>query len=848
MSAVGPIVKRAGMIALPVVLLAVAGWALRRELHGFHFRDLASGLAAIPAATLWAAAGATALDYLLLSLYDLLALRYAERKIPFGRVVFVSFIAYAFGNNVGMSLLSSGSVRVRLYSQWGLGSGDIAKVVAFTAAQLWAGLLPLAGIALIAGAPGPIPPAAARIVGVLAIAATVLYLVLASRRREYAVRGLAFRLPSLPLAIAQVVVSAADWALAGFVLYLLLPTVTPISFPSFLGLFIAAQVGGLASQVPGGVGVFDSIVLAALTPGIAAPEALSSLVAYRAIYYLAPFLAAFAMLVANELVVRREHVGRFLRGAHASFAPVVPWLAALAAVLAGAVLLVSGATPAETARLHVLRRWVPLAVLETSHLVGSLAGVALLLLARGLSRRLDGAWMLAVALLAAGAAASLAKGLDWEEATILLLLLLALLPFRRQFYRRSSLLDEPLTVSWLVAVGAILAGSIWIGDFAYRHVAYTGDLLFQFAFHGDVPRFLRASAIAVCALALYGIAVLLRPRAPEPDRPTEADLVRVRPLLDAARESSPHVALVGDKALLFSPAGDAFLMYGVEGRCWVSMGDPVGPEAAATELAWRLREISDRHGGWACFYQVGPADLPRYLDMGLSLFRLGEEAIVSLDGFSLDGSTRRPLRLAFNRAERDGLRFEIVPPAALGPVLPELRAISDDWLAGKNVREKGFSVGYFDERYLAEGPVALARVGGRLVAFANLWTAQSKAELSFDLMRHVSDAPRTTMDFLFVSLMLWGRDEGYRTFSLGMAPLSGLEDRALAPLWTKLGARLYRHGEYFYNFQGLRQYKEKFAPEWRPRYLAAPGGLRLPLVLANVAALVSRGLRGAVSR
>ncbi len=840
--------RRWATILLPAVLLAAAAWALRRELHGFHFRDLSRELAAIPRASLWAAAAATALDYLLLSGYDLLALRYAERKLPVGRVVFTSFIAYAFGNNIGLSLLSSGSVRVRLYSQFGLGAADIAKIVAFTAAQLWAGLLPLAGIALLAGAPGPLPRSVATGVGVAALLATGAYLVLAARSREYVVRGFAFRFPSLPLAIAQVIVSAADWALAAFVLYLLLPAHAPIAFPALVGLFIAAQVGGLASQVPGGIGVFDSIVLTALTPGIAAPIALSSLVAYRAIYYLAPFLVAFALLVANELVVRREHVGRFLRGAHASFAPVVPWLAALGAVIAGTVLLVSGATPAVAERLHLLRRWMPLAVLEISHLAGSVIGIALLVLARGLSRRLDGAWVLAVALLAGGAIASLAKGLDWEEATLLVVLLLALLPFRRQFYRRSSLLDEPFTASWLVAVAAIVGASIWIGEFAFRHVEISGDLLFRFGFHHDVPRFLRASAIAVSGLAVYGVVVLLRPRPPEPERPTEADFARARPIVDRAPESLPHAALVGDKALLFSPEGDAFLMYAIEGRSWVSLGDPVGPERAATELAWRLREMSDRHGGWACFYQVGPGALPRYLDMGLSLFRLGEEAIIPLDAFSLEGPERRPLRQAYHRGERDGLRFEVVPAELVPPLLPELRLISDAWLAEKNVREKGFSIGYFDERYLAEGPTALARVGDRAVAFANLLVSSTKAELSFDLMRHLPDAPRTTMDFLFVSMLVWGRAHGYRTFSLGMAPLSGLEDRALAPLWTKFGVRLYRHGEYFFNFQGLRQYKEKYAPEWRPRYLAAPGGLRLPLVLANVAALVSRGLKGVVAR
>ncbi len=833
---------------LPAALLAAAAWALRRELHGFHFRDLEAGLAAVPGATLWLAAAVTALDYLLLTAYDLLALRYAGRSLPAGRVLFTSFIAYAFGNSVGLSLLSSGSVRVRLYSQWGLCAADIAKIVAFTAAQLWAGLLPLAGIALLADAPGPLPRPVAHVLGALALLLVAAYLVLAARGRELTVRGIAFRLPSLPLAAAQVVVSAADWALAGLVLYLLLPAEAALGFPAFLGLFIAAQVGGLLSQLPGGVGVFETIVLAALTPAVTAPAALSSLVAYRIVYYLVPFLVAFAMLVANELVVRREHVGRVLRGAHASFAPVVPWLAALGAVVAGAVLLLSGATPAEVERLHVLRRWVPLAAIEAFHLVGSLVGTALLLVARGLARRLDGAWVLAVALLAAGVVASLVKGLDWEEATVLALLLLSLLPFRRQFYRRSSLLDEPLSAPWLLAAAATVAASIWVGTFAFRHVEYSRDTLLVFAVHADVPRFLRASVVGASVVALFGLASLLRPRAPEPDLPGPDELARARPLVDAAPESLPHAALAGDKALLFSPGDDAFLMYGVEGRSWVALGDPVGPPRAATELAWRLRELSDRHGGWACFYQVGPDHLPRYLDMGLALFRLGEEAIVPLADFSLEGSTRRGLRQAHHRAEREGLRFEVVPAEAVPPLLPELRRISDAWLAEKNVREKGFSVGAFDERYLCEGPVALARTDAGLAGFANLWTSASRAELSFDLMRHVPGAPRGTMDFLFVSIAEWGRAQGYRTFSLGMAPLSGLEDRMLAPLWTKLGARLYRHGEYFYNFQGLRQYKEKFAPQWRPRFLAAPGGLRLPVVLANVAALASRGLKGVVSR
>jgi phosphatidylglycerol lysyltransferase len=104
------------------------------------------------------------------------------------------------------------------------------------------------------------------------------------------------------------------------------------------------------------------------------------------------------------------------------------------------------------------------------------------------------------------------------------------------------------------------------------------------------------------------------------------------------------------------------------------------------------------------------------------------------------------------------------------------------------------------------------------------------------------------MDFLFVELTLWGKKEEYRWFNLGVAPLSGLETHAFAPLWNRLGSFIFRHGEHFYNFQGVRQYKEKFDPELEPRYLASPGGLKVPRILVNIASLISRGLRGVVTK
>jgi phosphatidylglycerol lysyltransferase len=115
-------------------------------------------------------------------------------------------------------------------------------------------------------------------------------------------------------------------------------------------------------------------------------------------------------------------------------------------------------------------------------------------------------------------------------------------------------------------------------------------------------------------------------------------------------------------------------------------------------------------------------------------------------------------------------------------------------------------------------------------------------------MRFGPDAPHGAMDFLFAELILWGQAQGYAQFSLGMAPLSGLEEHPLAPVWHRVGNLVFRYGEHFYNFSGLRRYKAKFVPVWLPRYLASPGGFALPRVLLDVSALISGGVRGLWSR
>ncbi len=188
------------------------------------------------------------------------------------------------------------------------------------------------------------------------------------------------------------------------------------------------------------------------------------------------------------------------------------------------------------------------------------------------------------------------------------------------------------------------------------------------------------------------------------------------------------------------------------------------------------------------------------------------------------------------------MTFRIIDRSEVDDWLSRLKDISDQWLGEKTTGEKGFSLGYFDETYLRHFDLAVVEQAGQAIAFANLWRGGDRDELSIDLMRYTPHAMHGVMEYLFVELMLYGHEQGYAWFDLGMAPLSGLTSHRLSPLWNRISHFTFRHGERFYNFQGLRAYKEKFDPVWTPRYLASPGGIATARILTDVATLISGGV------
>src|SRR5512134_1188138 len=283
----------------------------------------------------------------------------------------------------------------------------------------------------------------------------------------------------------------------------------------------------------------------------------------------------------------------------------------------------------------------------------------------------------------------------------------------------------------------MIGASIWLGLFSYKEVEYSHDLWWQFAFDADAPRFLRATFVVCIAAVAFAAYRMLRPAKPEPHLPQAEDMQRVRAVVERSPATQANLALLGDKRYLFSDSGRSFVMYGVQGLSWIACGDPVGDSREWPDLLWGFREMCDRHGGRVILYEVSSEILPLCIDLGLSMFKIGEEGRIPLSEFSLEGSARKNLRYVHRRAQKDGLSFEMRSKEDVASLLPELRRVSNAWLAQGRKTEKGFSLGAFVPDYLLNFPCALVRQGGAIVAFANVWCGAERGECSIDLMRHV---------------------------------------------------------------------------------------------------------------
>ena len=289
-----------------ILLLVFSIYILQKEIGRYSLNDIINGIRHISDRQLFFALCFAFADYLVISCYDLIAFHKLDRYLDLQRILFTTFITYAVSNTTGFTLLIGGAIRYRFYSLWGVPNKIIAKITALGNLTFWLGLSTLSGITFLVNPLQlprtlPIQTTAMQYLGIFALILVGIYLYLCWKRKSLKIKGKIFRFPKLTTSLGQITVFFLDWAFAAAVLYCLVPSYADKSYIQFFSIYLVAMAASIMSNIPGGIGVFETVIIFLLPESIFKPDILSSLLVYRSIRFLIPLAIALILICCFEL-------------------------------------------------------------------------------------------------------------------------------------------------------------------------------------------------------------------------------------------------------------------------------------------------------------------------------------------------------------------------------------------------------------------------------------------------------------------------------------------------------------------------------------------------------------------
>jgi uncharacterized membrane protein YbhN (UPF0104 family) len=615
-----------------VALLIGAIYIVQKEFRHLRLRDIEASLRDIPLRALAIGFVWTVLSYAVLTIYDRLGTIYAGHKVSYGRVAFASFCAYALSHNLGFAAVSGAAVRYRLYAHWGLTPIQIAKTVAFCSLTFGLGGMVLGG-AILFFEPTAVPffgqhlpLAVLYAAGALLWAIVIGYVTLSRILGTVRLFGHEIDLPGWRMAILQVVLATVDVAITASIFYALLPAAPHLTWPIFLGVYVASYTAGLAANLPGGIGVFDTAMLLGLDPYLSAPHIVGAIVVFRLYYYVIPLFLAGFLFTGNEILLRGggllrrvERLGAMQALARWSEPDFAVASATGLVALAGVMLLCLGILAPQPDFSWIDPDFAEMAN-QAGQFVPSLIGAGLIVLAIGLSHRVNLAWGATIFLLVLGAAFTASQGERLWIAGVLVVIAILVTPLRSCFYRHASLLSGPLQPSSAISLFALVICILALAGTRPRVHLLANNAWWAVVMSREVPNSLRLTVALAVALALIAIWRLLRP-----------GKVRWLPWDSAARQ---RLALLGGTippakadGMVLGEAERAGIPFRRYGRVLLGLGDPMGAEGDRVSAIWRLRDLAQQEGLDPAFWRAGPGLLKVYGDLGLTALPLGPDGL-----------------------------------------------------------------------------------------------------------------------------------------------------------------------------------------------------------------------------
>lgn len=520
------------------------------------------------------------------------------------------------------------------------------------------------------------------------------------------------------------------------------------------------------------------------------------------------------------------------------------WLLSVLVFTIGVINLVSAISPALPERISILREVLPLLLIHGSRHIVVLVGFLLILLARGILRRKKMAWNLAFILVLLSIVLHVMKGLDMEEATLAFLVIYVMILLRPRFKAGS---DIPTIKNAFILLGIVVLANLLygMGGFLYLGIREGIHLSLAAAFRetwqvmfsitsADSPfvhhmRFFQTSLWFTWEAGLIIFIIMLFQPVVYRHTGWLHGYLRARDLAEAyGRSSLVYFTLWQDKSYFFNESQTVYIAYAQISDVAVALGDPVGPDALIESTIKEFLNFCYINSWYPAFYQVLPDHLSIYRKLGLHTLHIGDEAIVDLQSFTMDGKKFKHLRNNSHRFAREGYCTVWYAPPLSDNLLISLQKVSDNWLVHQGGDEKAFSLGWFDANMIMQTSVLTVEdESGQVLAFANFVPMYQLDQASPDLMRYTQEAPAGIMDYLFVESMLHFKNQGLGGYNLGLAPLAHVGEEENSSVTEKAINLFYNN---FYNFKGLHNFKLKFNPRWEPRFLIYPNLAALPKI------------------
>jgi len=620
---------------LGVALLIGAIYVVQHEFRHLRLKDIGVAVDAIPRKSLVFSFTWTILSYFILTFYDRLGTIYAGHKVSYGRVAFASFCAYALSHNLGFAAVSGAAVRYRLYAHWGLTPLQIGKTVAFCSLTFGLGGMVLGGSILFLEPRAipffgqHLPHAALYGVGVLLWAVVLGYVTLSRAIKRIRILGHSIDLPGWRMAIVQVLLATVDVAVTATIFYALLPSAPGLTWLIFLGVYVASYTAGLAANLPGGIGVFDTAMLFGLAPYLSPPHIVGAILVFRLYYYVIPLFLAGSLFAGNEIVLRGggllRHVGRLppVQAIGRWSEPDFAVTAATGAVgLCGVLMLGLGVLAPQADFSWIDPDYGEFAS-QAGQFVPSLIGAGLVMMAIGLSHRVNLAWGLTILLLVVGAAFTATQESRLWVVEFLVLTTLLLAPFRTCFYRHAHLLSGPLQPGSVLSLVVLAVCLLSLAVTRSHTHLLQNNAFWAVIISPDLPNSVRLAVGIAMLLGLTAIWLLLRPGRVR-YLPWDS---QTRRILLGLGGGPDHIASMQADGLVMGEAARAAIPFRRCGRVLLGLGDPSGEADDRVSTIWRLRDLAQQEGLDAAVWRAGPGLLKVYGDLGLTALPLGPDGL-----------------------------------------------------------------------------------------------------------------------------------------------------------------------------------------------------------------------------